>query len=110
MIRIIYLDIDGTLRDEVMGISVKTKAALQQCQTTGIQVVACTGRSPDCIQEDVLALGLDGVISGGGCYICYQNKLLFSRHLPPMLVEQSLTYAAIYQLGISLELAQGIYI
>lgn len=109
MVRIIYLDIDGTLRDEVTGISVKTKAALQQCQTSGIQVVACTGRSPDCIQEDVLALGLDGVISGGGCYIRYQNEPLFSRHLPPMIVEQFLTYAAIYQLGISLELEQGIY-
>lgn len=110
MIRIIYLDIDGTLRDEVTGISVKTKAALQQCQTTGIQVVACTGRSPDCIQEDVLALGLDGVISGGGCYIRYQNELLFFRHLPPLIVERFLSYAAIYQLGISLELEQGIYV
>lgn len=109
MVRIIYLDIDGTLRDEVTGISVKTKAALQQCQITGIQVVVCTGRSPDCIQEDVLALGLDGIISGGGCYIRYRNEPLFSRHLPSLIVEQFLAYAAIYQLGISLELEQGIY-
>lgn len=109
MVRIIYLDIDGTLRDEVTGISVKTKAALQQCQISGIQVVACTGRSPDCIQEDVLALGLDGIISGGGCYIRYGNEPLFSRHLSSLIVKRFLAYAAIYQLGISLELEKGIY-
>lgn len=109
MIRIIYLDIDGTLRDDVAGISVKTKAALQQCQTDGIQVVACTGRSPDCVQEDVLALGLDGIISGGGCYIRYRNTILFSRHLPPLIVERFLDYADTCQFGISLELEQGLY-
>lgn len=109
MIKAIYLDIDGTLRDEVTGVSVKTRDALQQCQITGIQVVACTGRSPGRIQEDVLALGLDGVISGGGCYIRYQNESLFFRHLPSMIVEQFLTYTAIHQLGISLESEQGIY-
>lgn len=109
MVRIIYLDIDGTLRDEVTGISGSTKAALRQCQISGIQVVVCTGRSPDCIQEDVLALGLDGIISGGGCYIRYRNEPLFSRHLPSVIVERFLSYGADCQLGISLELERGIY-
>lgn len=109
MVRIIYLDIDGTLRDETAGISARTKAGLRQCQTTGIQVIACTGRSPGCVQEDVLALDLDGVISGGGCYICYQGNQLFSQYLPPSIVERFLTYADTYQLGISLELEQGLY-
>lgn len=109
MVKVIYLDIDGTLRDEVMGISFKTKAALRQCQTTGIQVVVCTGRSPDCVQEDVLELGLDGIISGGGCYICYRNEQLFSQHFSPLIVEQFLAYADTYQLGISLELRHGLY-
>lgn len=109
MVRIIYLDIDGTLRDEAAGISARTKTALQQCQTTGIRIVACTGRSPGSIQEDVLALGLDGVISGGGCYIQYQKERLFSRYLPPSIIEQFLVCADTCQLGISLELERELY-
>ena len=109
MVRIIYLDIDGTLRDEATGISVRTKAALRQCQTTGIQIVACTGRSPGCIQDDVLTLGLDGIISGGGCYIDYREKRLFSQQFSPLVVKEILDYAETENLGISLELEQGLY-
>lgn len=109
MVKIIYLDIDGTLRDEAAGISVRVKAALRQCQTTGIQIIACTGRSPGCIQEDVLALGLDGIISGGGCYIDYQGKRLFSQHILTPVVKEFLNYAEMNRLGISLELEQGLY-
>lgn len=109
MVKIIYLDIDGTLRDEMTGITPKTRTALWQCQTTGIQVVACTGRSPACVQEDVLMLGLDGVISGGGCYIRYQDQMLFSRHFPHSVVERFLFYADMYQLGISMELERALY-
>lgn len=109
MVRIIYLDIDGTLRDEMAGISARAKAALRQCQTTGIQIVACTGRSPGCIQDDVLALGLDGIISGGGCYIDYRGKRLFKQYISTPVVKEFLDYIEINRLGISLELEQGLY-
>lgn len=109
MVRIIYLDIDGTLRDEAAGISARVKTALRQCQITGIQIIACTGRSPGCIQEDVLALRLDGIISGGGCYIDYRGKRLFSQHISTLVVKEFLDYAEINRLGISLELEQGLY-
>lgn len=109
MVKIIYLDIDGTLRDEATGISVRAKAALRQCQTTGIQIVACTGRSPGCVQEDVLALDLDGIISGGGCYISYHGKSLSVQQFSPPTVERFLAFADTYRLGISLELERGIY-
>ncbi|MDE7245006.1 MAG: HAD family hydrolase [Oscillospiraceae bacterium] len=109
MIRAIYLDIDGTLRDEIRGISQRTKAALKHCQMTGIQIAVCTGRSPACVQDDVLALNLDGVISGGGCYIYYQGKTIFSKHFPKETVQQFLTFAKENPIGISIETAQKLY-
>ena len=61
---IIYLDIDGTLRDERRGIPESAKRAVQKCMDNGIFIVICTGRNPGSIQEDVKLLRTDGVISG----------------------------------------------
>ena len=65
MTRIIYLDIDGTLRDEVRGVTPQTAQALEQCQARGIYIVLCTGRNPASIQPDVRRLPTDGLIAGG---------------------------------------------
>lgn len=69
MKKAVFLDIDGTLRDERHGIPASAVQALRMCRDTGIQVVICTGRNMASIQPDVKALAVDGIIAGGGCMI-----------------------------------------
>ena len=76
MTKIIYFDIDGTLRSEMNKVSPKTKYAIEQCSKKGIICVICTGRNPGSIQEDIKELPMSGVISGGGCFVKYKNKML----------------------------------
>ena len=45
MTKIIYLDIDGTLRDERLGIPESAETALRICREQGILIVICTGRN-----------------------------------------------------------------
>lgn len=69
MVKAIFLDIDGTLRDERHGVPESAVRAIGMCRETGIRIVICTGRNMASIQPDVKTLEVDGLIAGGGCLI-----------------------------------------
>ena len=90
--KIIYFDIDGTLRDENTGVSEKTKYAIAECRKNGIKTVICTGRNPGSVQQDVLELDMDGGIYSSGCLIEFQKqslqKVAFSEKLIQKIIEE----------------------
>ena len=45
-IKLIAIDIDGTLINDQLEITEKTKETLQKATAQGIKVVLCTGRGP----------------------------------------------------------------
>ena len=106
---IIYLDIDGTLRDERRGIPESAKRAVQKCMDNGIFIVICTGRNPGSIQEDVKLLRTDGVISGGGCFIEFRGEMLKREHFPMRILGEFLEAIRKRKLGASLEAEEEIY-
>lgn len=81
MYKLLILDIDGTLRDEVQGIPKSAKKAIHLCQRNYCNVVICTGRSMGTIQDDVLSLGVDGYIAGGGITLSITIKYSIINHL-----------------------------
>ena len=109
MVKIIYFDIDGTLRDEQKGIPQSAIWAIEQCQKRQIQMVICTGRNIASIQDDVMALQMDGIISGGGCYIQYHGKEVFKKHFSMRVLTKVLSMAADWQLSLALETECKIY-
>ncbi len=76
MYRIIFFDIDGTLRDEAYGIPETAKTAVNMCKKNGYYICLCTGRTIGTITDDVLDLAIDGVIAGGGSHIEFHNKII----------------------------------
>lgn len=78
MYKLLLLDIDGTLRDEYLGIPKSAMDAIHMCQANNMQVVICTGRSIGTIQEDVKALAVDGYLCGGGCYGNHHGNILWN--------------------------------
>ena len=106
---IIYLDIDGTLRDERFGIPDSAKEAIQKCMDKGILIVICTGRNQGSIQEDVKSLKTDGVISGGGCFIEFRGEILKREYFPMRILGEFLEVIRKRKLGASLEAEDDIY-
>lgn len=106
---IIYLDIDGTLRDEWYGIPDSAKEAVQKCMDEGIFIVICTGRNPGSIQDDVKRLRTDGVISGGGCFIEFGGEMLKREYFPMRILGEFLEVIRKRKLGASLEAEEEIY-
>lgn len=97
MTEIIYLDIDGTLRDEREGIPESVVWALNECRKNKIQIVICTGRNQTSIQDDVMKLpwdsrepdGVDGLVKctsaarnqpGIGEFLQELKEKTFDRH------------------------------
>lgn len=109
MTRIIYLDIDGTLRDERLGITDGARNAFEECKSLGIRMAICTGRNPGSIQADVRKLEADAVISGGGCYIHRGGTCLRKRRLPGKAAEQARKAVEALGLGAAFETETDIF-
>lgn len=109
MTKVIYLDIDGTLRDEKKGVPESSRYAVKRCREKGIYIVICTGRSEGTIQEDVKVLETDGVISGGGSRIRIRGEELQKKNFPEDITESVLRKLKKTDLGIALESEKNVY-
>lgn len=69
MSKVIFLDVDGTLVDYENNLPESAVAAIKQAQKNGHKVYISTGRSKAEIYDDILTIGLDGIIGGNGSYV-----------------------------------------
>lgn len=67
--KVVFLDIDGTLVDYNGNVPESTKKAILQAKKKGHKMVLCTGRSRFQIPKKLWNLGMDGVIAGAGAFV-----------------------------------------
>ncbi len=88
---LMFFDIDGTLWDRENIIPDSTKKTLQLLKKNGHQIFLCSGRTRVFIRdEELLAQGFDGILSGCGTCIDYRGEEIFYKKLEPGLMEQSM--------------------
>ena len=75
--KIIFLDVDGTLTGYDNGIPDSAKKAIRMTREKGNRVYLCTGRSRAEIYQEIWDIGVDGLIGGNGSYIEANEKVLF---------------------------------
>ncbi|RDY27299.1 Cof-type HAD-IIB family hydrolase [Romboutsia weinsteinii] len=85
--KIIFFDIDGTLSDPVYGVLDSTIESIQKLKENKHLVFISTGRTKNTIQDDVLSLGFDGIIAGGGCHIEYNDEIILENYIPAKLLK-----------------------
>lgn len=68
MKKIIFLDVDGTLMDYENHLPASAVEAVRRARENGHRVYICTGRSKAEVYPELWDIGLDGMISGNGCY------------------------------------------
>jgi Cof subfamily protein (haloacid dehalogenase superfamily) len=92
MIKIVFFDVDGTLRDrEYMPES--TKLAIAELKQQGILPVLCTGRSEYEMAALREELGIDWAITCNGSHIGFQGQTVFASAFDPSLVTDWLATA-----------------
>lgn len=109
MVRAVFLDIDGTLRDERQGVPDSAKKAIRMCRESGIQIVICTGRNMASIQPDVKAIQVDGIIAGGGSLIQDGKTVWKDTHFQYEEMNKALNYVTACKLPLALESQERIF-
>ncbi|WP_438830892.1 Cof-type HAD-IIB family hydrolase [Streptococcus pluranimalium] len=69
MVKIIFLDVDGTLVDYDNRIPESAVKAIRLAREKGHKVYVCTGRSRAEMQPEIWDIGIDGMIGGNGSYV-----------------------------------------
>ena len=80
MYKIIFIDIDGTLRNDKREITEKTKEAIYKATQRGIYIVICSGRPRKYVEEvskEVLASSYVIGCNGGEIYDYKANKTIY---------------------------------
>ncbi|MDO4466225.1 MAG: Cof-type HAD-IIB family hydrolase [Bacillota bacterium] len=79
--KVIFLDVDGTLIDYRCIIPQSARDAINEARAKGNKVYLCTGCSLKEIEVRNLGVEYDGNICGNGCYIDTDGKVLYHRPL-----------------------------
>jgi Cof subfamily protein (haloacid dehalogenase superfamily) len=107
--KILFLDIDGTLCEPGEQVSDVTIEALHRAQAKGNKIFISTGRNVPSIQPFVLSIGFDGIIASAGGHIIADGRVLEDKKMPPELLEHALKVFNKYDVSYMLETDQGTY-
>ncbi len=80
--KIALVDVDGTLVDYDGNLPQSAVDAVRAARANGHRVYACTGRSKAEMYQNILDIGLDGMIGGNGCYIESDGDVVFHQLIP----------------------------
>ena len=112
MKKVIFVDIDGTIRNNNKEITPETKEAIKNVVAKGTKVVICTGRSRDyAIEVSKEALASPYVIASDGAYVYdYHDKLdLYTNEINKTTLEKIYTIAKRYNVYITADTTTGQY-
>lgn len=88
--KILFFDIDGTIFDPKIGVTAKTKEALNLLKQNGHLIFIATGRAKAMVKSEFLNLGFNGLNAACGTYITYNNELMLNRVLPDYIVAETI--------------------
>ena len=78
--KIVFLNIDGTIRDFDGRIPDSAIKAIHMARENGHKVCISTGRTYMRIDKEILDIGFDGIISSSGGYVEYEGECISHRY------------------------------
>lgn len=107
--KIIFLDIDGTLLDYDLKAPQSAIRAVQEARKKGNKVYLSTGRSRAEIYPSIWEIGLDGMLGGNGMYIEDNNTVIQDLVMKKEDVIQVVDWMSQNDLGFYLESKNGLF-
>lgn len=109
MNKIVFLDIDGTLFCDGIGIPDSALRAVGQLMENGCKVVLCTGRAFGMVPESYMELGFHGMIAAAGAHVICEGKELCNEQISKENLDKVIAYGQENRVGIILEGVRGSY-
>ncbi|MEQ8199090.1 MAG: Cof-type HAD-IIB family hydrolase [Clostridiaceae bacterium] len=107
--KVIFFDIDGTLSDSMMGVPESAYESIRVLKENRHMVFINTGRTRDMIQDDVITMGFDGIIAGGGSHIEFRDKILLESYIPASTLKKVIQALEENEISYSLESRDKVY-
>lgn len=88
MMKLIFLDIDGTLLDHdvLHDIPQSAKKAIKLTRQKGNKIILCTGRTKCNVKKELIDFETDGQVYGAGSHIEIENHLVSFNEIKPSIV------------------------
>lgn len=104
MKKAVFFDIDGTLMDHHNFIPESTKDGIHKLQEKGSYAFLCTGRSRAFVRHPaILDIGFDGVISGCGTMIEFQDEVVYYKKLEQDMVKRTVDFLKEHHVAVIME-------
>lgn len=107
--RAIFLDLDGTLLNDRGLVPDSAVRAVRAARARGHQVFLCTGRSLVQIWDEILDIGVDGVIAAAGGYVRVGEHVLAHQVVPVEHLRRLIDLFDAHGIPFVLESAAGLY-
>lgn len=101
--KIVFLDIDGTLFHHEIGIPHSAIEAIHKARANGHRICVCTGRPRPDVDEQITSIGFDGLICSCGSYVEIQDQVIYQEVMPVSLLKQLHAQLQEQQIGYNLE-------
>lgn len=99
-----FFDIDGTILDHNNVIPKSTVEGIHKLQKKGNYAFLCTGRSRAHVKNPaLLKIGFDGIVSGCGTMVEFQNEVLFYKKLDKEAISQTVALLKEHRAPVILE-------
>ena len=111
MIKTIAIDMDGTLLNKMQMVSEENKAAIQQAQKEGIEVIIATGRSYEEARYALEKVGIEcpAICVNGAALFTQEGKVAASQPMPSALVKHAAEFLEEQGIYFEIYTSQGIY-
>ena len=109
MNKIVFLDIDGTLYCDGIGIPESAQKAVAELMDKGCKVVLCTGRAYGMVPESYMEQGFHGMIAAAGAHVICEGRELCNHKVSGENLQKVIDYGQNSRIGIILEGVKGSY-
>lgn len=88
MSKIVFLDIDGTIRGFDGNVPDSAIQAIREARAAGHEVLISSGRPVCQIEKSILDMGFDGIISSSGSHVTYHGECIRHEYFPKAFYEE----------------------
>lgn len=107
--KVIFLDIDGTLVDYIGKLPALASIAIKEARKNGHRIYLTTGRSKAEVYPHLWDIGLDGMIGGNGMYIEDNGAIIQDEKMDEEDVRKAVDWLNAREIGFYLESKNGLF-
>ena len=108
--KIVFLNIDGTIRDFDGIIPDSAIKAIHMARENGHKVCISTGRTYTRIDKEILDIGFDGIISSSGGYVEYEGECISHRYFTQLAYIELMNDLLLHQCVVEIETGRESYV